>query len=117
MKRIFIALCVIPLLPACQQEVLSRHDSLSDQFAQMNKSGWAVDDPNHPHTTATASPDPNVRVIREADFSGYQFRTSFQRDDDPRQQPGAPAPAPSNPPAGVQPAASPWGVVPASSGH
>lgn len=117
MKPIFIALCVPPflaLLAACQQQVLSRRDTLSEQFNQMNKSGWAVDDPSRSRSAAAAAPDPNVRVVREADFSGYQFRTSFQVDDARLRTP-ATAPAPSTPPANPPPTVTPWGAFP--TGH
>ena len=82
MSRMAMFLCVVPLLAACQQEVISRRDSLSGQFAQMNKMGWTVDDQGRPKPSVPSQQaDANVHVIRQADFSGYQFHTNFQVDD------------------------------------
>ena len=98
---------LILLAAGCEQQVISRRDSLSDQFAQMNRQGWAVDDTSRVKA-APAAADPNVRVIHSADFSGYQFHTNFQTND-PHYQPPA-ASANTSVPASVQPAPDPWSV-------
>jgi hypothetical protein len=95
MKRIGILVSCMAILAACQEEVIVRDSSLANQFSQLNKSGWQVTRNDQP-ANAAASADPNVRVIRGADFSGYNFSTNFQLDD-PRGAPTRPQPLPGTP--------------------
>ncbi len=107
-----LALLASIVLPACQEEVISRRSSFDSRFGGLNKSGWSVASGEQPNI-ASRSPedDPNVRVIRPADFSGYQFNTTFTVDD-PRLRPQPPSTQPAN----TQPGMNPWGAAPVAPG-
>ncbi len=87
MARWAMASLGVALLAAtvgCTEEVIAVHgDSLANQFAQLNKNGWSanVNDASAPNTHKSILDDPNVRVIKPADFSGVKFNTNFQVDD------------------------------------
>ena len=92
------------MLSACQEEVIVHDSSITSQFSQMNRNGWQVSRNDQPAPAGGAAPaDPNVRVIRGADFSGYRFNTNFQIDDprypETRPQPSLPGSAPDTQPA------------------
>jgi len=74
------------LLAACQQEVIVHDSTITRQFAQFNKDGWQVARNDQPKPAGTTN-DPNVRVVREADFSNMRFNTNFQVDDPRLRQP------------------------------
>ncbi len=101
MKWIGILVSGAAFLATCQEEVVVHESSLVNQFSQMNKEGWQVTR-GAPSSGARpgSSTDPNVRVIRGADFSGYRFSTNFRVDDPrypqtrPQTQPGAPSEVP-----------------------
>jgi hypothetical protein len=95
------------LLAGCQQEVIVHESTIARQFSEMNKEGWQVTRNDQPKAAGTAA-DPNVRVIREADFSGMRFNTNFQVDDPRLRQP---ATRPNQPPA-TAPALPPPTLVP-----
>jgi hypothetical protein len=111
MKTWLLALVVLSACAtgACQQEIISeRPSNIAAQFAELNKNGWTVENNS---ATAKQAPksDPNVRVIREADFSRLQFQTNFQVDD-PRLRPQATT-QPQTMPAGTpSPGGMPFGV-------
>ena len=69
------------LFAGCEtQETRTVHkSSIESQFAQLNKNGWSVTSPGAAQKTST--PNREVRVVKEADFSGLQFHTNFQIDD------------------------------------
>lgn len=72
------------VMSGCQKEVIAvRGDTISQQFAQLNKQGWSVgfSDPNNPYSKKRSTDDPNVRIIRGADFTNVKFNTNFQIDD------------------------------------
>ena len=79
----FLPLSLLTLLFAgCESEVIAVHDNtFASQFGQLNKDGWVVSSAKTTPTTAVNHDDPNVRVIKEADFSHLQFNTNFQVDD------------------------------------
>jgi len=101
----FSILLLLALLPACQQETRTvRQSSLASQFAQLNKDGWAVNGgSNQPGQKPINPNDPNVRVIKEANWSGLKFNTNFQVDDPvlraqlEKQNQQNPQPAPTTP--------------------
>jgi len=109
MKHFYLAMGLL-LLAACQQEVLVHDSSIVSQFTQMGVDGWQVSRNDQPRIAGRAS-DPNVRVVREADFSGMRFDTSFQIDD-PRYRQAAtqPSRASATAPAGPQPMLVPFGA-------
>lgn len=82
MTRVAVAAmtAALSLLAGCQmEETRSVHkSSLEQQFASLSKNGWSV-------TTGDAQkpkgPDPNMRIVKDADFSNLTLRTSFQIDD------------------------------------
>jgi hypothetical protein len=118
MKTIALMFVVLALpLTGCEQEVSYRGSSFDRQFSQMNKEGWQVAGSVQPRKPGETN-DPNVRMIREADFSGMQFRTNFQIDDPryPQTQPRAqnPESAPQTAPAPVM---TPWGIGPVTPGQ
>jgi hypothetical protein len=79
-----LTVVLLAALPACTEEVISvRGNSLAGQFEQLNKNGWNVgtSDANHSSAHKSLLDDPNVRVIKGADFSAVKFNTSFQIDD------------------------------------
>jgi hypothetical protein len=120
MKKIRWSLTLVTLaLVGCAQEPVYRGSSIDRQFGQLNKEGWAVAGANRPDK-AGMSNDPNVRVIREANFSGLQFHTNFQVDD-PRypelSQKNNQDATPSNPPANPQAGGNPWGALPVGPGQ
>jgi hypothetical protein len=79
-KYVALTGLVALLLAGCEQEVIHHDSSLASQLAKLNRDGWAIDDRSKPATPGIAG-DPNVHVIKEADFSGYHFDTNFQVDD------------------------------------
>ncbi|HEY4328917.1 MAG TPA: hypothetical protein VGN88_04215 [Phycisphaerae bacterium] len=83
MKPILILMGMSAFLVSCQQEVIAVHDSsIASQFSKLNKNGWQVADNNQPKTARPGTPgDPNVRIVKEADFSQLRFNTNFQVDD------------------------------------
>jgi hypothetical protein len=94
MKRVGIFVWGLAVLGACQEEVIVHESSIASQFSQMNREGWQVTRNDQPANARSAgSVDPNVRVIRGADFSGYRFSTNF-RVDDPRVPQTRPQPLP-----------------------
>jgi len=121
MKRVLIALGIGSMfLAACQEKPVVHRSSIAEQFASMNKNGWAVSDGSAPKRAAPGE-DPNVRVIREADFTGFHFNTNFQVDDPRireqlRQQNGPGQPAPAGPGYQVQSGGGFWGAAPVAPG-
>jgi hypothetical protein len=82
MKRLCLLFSALGLLLACQEEIIVHDSSLVTEFSRMNKEGWQVTRNDQPTPTRTGDQaDPNVRVIRQADFSGYQFNTNFEVND------------------------------------
>ena len=76
----------------------------------MNRDGWQVSRTDQPTPTGSGEQaDPNVRVVRAADFSGYRFNTNFQIDD-PRYPQTRPMPLPGSAP--DAPPASPFTATP-----
>ena len=82
-----MALAVLGLsaicLTACEQEVISeRNSSLGSQMGQLSKGGWNVaGSGNQSSRSQDPLNDPNVRVIKPADFSNLQFHMSPQGND------------------------------------
>ena len=108
--RILMGLLAFLLLAACQQEVIVHESTIARQFSAMNKEGWQVMRNDQPKNMGTAN-DPNVRIVREADFSGMRFDTNFQVDD-PRMRQAATQPnrPPATAPATPQPMLVPFGA-------
>jgi hypothetical protein len=52
--------------------------SLEQQFSSLNKNGWSVTTPD---SVKRKELDPNVRIVKDADFSNLTLRTNFQVDD------------------------------------
>jgi hypothetical protein len=120
MMKIACSLALLALaLAGCEQETVYRGSTLDRQFGQLNKEGWAVAGANKSDKGGTTN-DPNVRVVREASFSGLQFHTNFQVDD-PRypelSKKDNQDAAPSNQPATPQAGANPWGALPITPGQ
>ena len=110
MKRIGLLVSFVALLAACQEEVVVRDSTIVSQFSQFNKDGWQVTRSDQPaNARRAAADDPNVRVTREADFTGYHFTTNFQVAD-PRGPQTRPPPL-SGTPSDTQPA-SPFTAPP-----
>ena len=109
MKRLCLVTSLL-LLAACQQEVVVHESALVNQFSQFGVDGWQVARKDQPKNTRPAN-DPNVRVVRGADFSGMRFNTSFQVDD-PRLRPSSTQPnqPPATGPAGPPPTVIPFGA-------
>jgi hypothetical protein len=119
MMKIGCSLALVALvLAGCEQETVYRGSSIDRQFGQLNKEGWAVAGANKPGKGGAVD-DPNVRVIREASFSGLQFHTNFQVDD-PRfpelSGKNNQDAAPNNQPATPQAGGNPWGALPMTPG-
>jgi hypothetical protein len=115
--------CMVTLvalaLAGCEQEVVYRGSSIDRNFEQLNKQGWQVAGVNQPAKEGALN-DPNVRVVKEADFSGYQFRTNFRVDDPKYQQPNEQAnqnATPSNPQGTPVQGMNPWGAAPVAPGQ
>ena len=110
MKRSCLLFSAFALLLGCQQEVIVHDSSITREFSRMNREGWQVTRNDQPTPTRSGEQaDPNVRVIREANFSGYQFNTNFQVND-PRYPQTRPVPLPGPTP-DTQPA-SPFTTTP-----
>jgi hypothetical protein len=116
--RCMVALMALALA-GCEQEVVYRGSSIDREFGQLNKQGWQVAGVNRPAKEGTLN-DPNVRVVKEADFSGYQFRTNFRVDDPNYSQPNAQAnqnAASSGQQGTPVQGMNPWGAAPVAPGQ
>lgn len=84
MKLVIATLALAVLGAGCQKEVVVRKSSLANQLAELNKQGWSVgfaDSASDPNARKPKLEDPNVRVVKGADFSSLKFNTNFQIDD------------------------------------
>jgi hypothetical protein len=106
------------VMAGCAQEVIAVHDSsMVAQFSQLQGPGWQVTRNDQPkNVQAAKANDPNVRVIREADFTKMRFNTNF-RVDDPKLQAqldeqNQNQQGPSN-----QAGMNPFGTMPVAPGH
>lgn len=111
-----LALVALALI-GCQEEPVYQGSSIDRQFGQLNKEGWAVSGTQRPGTGSVN--DPNVRVVREANFSGLQFHTNFQVDDPryPELSKKNNQEAPSDQQANPQLGMNPWGTAPVTPGR
>jgi hypothetical protein len=111
MTRMGIIICILLMGAGCESEVTVHESSLASEFSRMNKNGWQVNSADQLTRRPTGSePDPNVKVIRDADFSGYRFNTNFQIDDPNYPQTRPQIPLPGEP--SEAPAADPFMSVP-----
>jgi hypothetical protein len=81
MARLAMVVILAAVLGACAEEKITvRESSIAKQFSMLNKSGWQVTS-NAELAQKASEPKREVRVLKEADFSGLMFRTNFQIDD------------------------------------
>jgi hypothetical protein len=125
--RCLIILLILSLLAACEEKPRVIHDnSATAKFLAMVGGGkpsaggdasgtWQITRNDQPKTSSN-NQDPNVRVIRPADFSGYRFSTNFQVEDPAAKKAGARGSAsqPAGQPSATQPATPfmPFGAAP-----
>jgi hypothetical protein len=83
MTKVAMMVAVALLAGGCaadEKPTVVRESSIARQFAQLNKNGWNVTSAEMTEQKA-AQPKRDMRVVKEADFSGLMFRTNFQIDD------------------------------------
>jgi hypothetical protein len=82
MARVVMLMMLAAAVAGCaaEEKTVVRDSTIARQFAQLNKSGWQVTSAENAEKRA-AEPQRDVRVIKDADFSGLMFRTNFQIDD------------------------------------
>src|ERR1043165_7190839 len=81
LKRGWALALVMAGVAGCATETRVVRSSLDDQLMSLNGKGGASVERGGQSKTAKGQTDPNVRVLREANFNGLNVSTSFTIDD------------------------------------